>query len=72
MGKENNLCENLRGVVIGRLESAFYRWGFWVSTRPFLVIFISIVATSVCCLGLINLRLLRGLLTLRVVCTVTK
>ena len=48
------MLKTLNTVVIGRLESFFYRWGEFVATHPKRVIGATLAITGLCCLGLLN------------------
>ena len=53
-----NFCEKGSSQFVKLLEKGFYHWGRFVARRPWLVIVTSLFVTSICSIGLINVRFL--------------
>ena len=49
-------CSKDKFTIVGHLENGFYHFGYFVARRPWVVIFTSLLITSICSLGFINLK----------------
>jgi predicted RND superfamily exporter protein len=49
-------CSKGQFNIVGHLEKGFYHFGYLVARRPWTVIFISLLITSICSLGFLNLK----------------